>query len=418
MLAGSVGPEGGGVEVDAQRVALLAALEDLKNAATGLQVCVTAAFDVSQREQQVAAGAVSEFAATLVAQCTACLSLDDRREIDRQLAGDPARMSRLGERGVQAEVARAAARLDPASVVERRRRAERERCVSLRPAPDTMTYLTALLPVAEGVAVYKALNDAAGSARAAGDGRTRGQVMADALVESVLAGAGVATVTPGDADADTTASDVGALDREDLTGAPHGVGVVLNIVMSERQLFGSGQLSEGGALMVGLGAGTGQIDADLARQLAALTAPDRVWLRRLYTDPESGELVAIDSRRRRFPPGLQRLIRFRDQRRRTPYCQAPIRHIDHAHRVADGGETRLRNGQGYCEACNYAKEAPGWSAHSVGSETEGGRHRIQTTTPTGYGYITVRPTRLGRCRPRQPPPGPCRHSSGARRGGR
>lgn len=47
-VATTDGPVGVGVEVDAERVALLEALEDLKNAAAGLQVVVTAAFDASQ----------------------------------------------------------------------------------------------------------------------------------------------------------------------------------------------------------------------------------------------------------------------------------------------------------------------------------------------------------------------------------
>ena len=49
-------------------------------------------------------------------------------------------------------------------------------------APDTMTYLTALLPVAQGVSVYAALRR---EADLRGDGRSRGQVMADTLVERV-----------------------------------------------------------------------------------------------------------------------------------------------------------------------------------------------------------------------------------------
>src|SRR6478735_8864652 len=80
------------------------------------------------------------------------------------------------------EVRKLVARLDPAAVAERRRRAEAERCVTIRPAPDTMVYLTALLPVADGVAAYAALSAEADSARALGDSRSRGQVMADTLV--------------------------------------------------------------------------------------------------------------------------------------------------------------------------------------------------------------------------------------------
>ena len=45
-----------------------------------------------------------------------------------------------------------------------------------------MTYLTALLPLAQGVSVYAALKRAADTC---GDGRGRGQVMADTLVERV-----------------------------------------------------------------------------------------------------------------------------------------------------------------------------------------------------------------------------------------
>ena len=53
------------------------------------------------------------------------------------------------------------------------------------------------------------------------------------------------------------------------------------------------------------------------------------WLRRLYTHPGTGELVAMDSRARLFPPGLRRFIQARDDTCRTPYCDAPIRHLDH-----------------------------------------------------------------------------------------
>jgi hypothetical protein len=44
---------------------------------------------------------------------------------------------------------------------DRAAKAATDRMVSIRPAPDTMTYLTALLPVAQGVPVYAALQRAA-----------------------------------------------------------------------------------------------------------------------------------------------------------------------------------------------------------------------------------------------------------------
>ena len=66
-------------------------------------------------------------------------------------------------------------------------KAEGDRRVSCRPAPDLMTYVTALVPVAWGVAVYAALVKHAAAAKAAGDPRSRGQLMADEFVSRITA---------------------------------------------------------------------------------------------------------------------------------------------------------------------------------------------------------------------------------------
>ena len=67
----------------------------------------------------------------------------------------------------------------------------------------------------------------------------------------------------------------------------------------------------------------------------------------------------MDSRRRLFPAGAQRFLIARDQLCRTPWCDAPIRHIDHIEPHARGGATTIDNGQGLCAACNLSKQAPG-----------------------------------------------------------
>ena len=110
--------------------------------------------------------------------------------MDEELAADTGTLDGAGDRAITAAVRAAAYRRDPASVAKRAGHAVTERTVSLRPAPDTMTYLTALLPVAQGVAAYTALTRDADTARAAGDDRSRGQVMADTLIERL-------TGTPG-----------------------------------------------------------------------------------------------------------------------------------------------------------------------------------------------------------------------------
>ena len=93
----------------------------------------------------------------------------------------------------------------------------------------------------------------------------------------------------------------------------------------------------------------------------------------------------MDSRARTYPTGQAKLIRLRDQVCRTPWCDAPIRHNDHAQAVTDGGETTAENGQGLCEACNHAKQAPGWHARPSPHGS------IETTTPTGHLHRTRPP---------------------------
>ena len=97
----------------------------------------------------------------------------------------------------------------------------------------------------------------------------------------------------------------------------------------------------------------------------------------------------MDARTRRFPARLARFVRLRDQVCRTPWCDAPIRHIDHALDHDAEGPTSATNGQGLCQACNHAKQAPGWHARPT---PNGGRgHRVETITPTGHRHHTRPP---------------------------
>src|SRR5262249_19499707 len=79
---------------------------------------------------------------------SACLDVEDRRALDAELCADPAGLDGKGDAWVTAEAKRIAYRLDPKSVVDRAAHAATERSVTIRPAPDTMTYVTAPLPAA------------------------------------------------------------------------------------------------------------------------------------------------------------------------------------------------------------------------------------------------------------------------------
>ncbi|MCA4131301.1 HNH endonuclease [Arthrobacter sp. M4] len=408
----------------AELIDQLTALEDLKAAIAAAQARITVALDAAQRRAQaengtpaedqgkgVAAqialarresphrgnrllglaralvaemphtltaldtGQLNEWRATLLVKETACLSAEDRSAVDEELSAHKGTFTGIGDRALIAVVRAAAYRRDPRSATRRAAHAATERHVTLRPAPDTMTYLTALLPVAQGVAVYAALAKQADEARATGDSRSRGQLMADALVERT-------------------------------TGVPGGIsGVDIQLVMTDRTLLQGD--SEPARLI-----GYGTVPATWARKLVktgtATATPDvpdpelavpeladpeladpdfTVWVRRLYTSPGSGELLGMDSRARLFPAGLRRFIQARDNTCRTPYCDAPIRHFDHVIPWHKNGPTNSGNGAGLCEACNHTKEIPGWSATPI----PGLRNTIEYQTPTGHAYHSTAP---------------------------
>ena len=297
-------------------------------------------------------GVLNEWRATLIVKESACLTLEHRRQLDAELCGDTSKLEGWGDKRIAAEAKKITVRLDVEAVVERNAKAADDRCVWIRPAPDTMTYVTVLLPVAQGVSVYATLKRKADTTV---DGRSRGQVMADTVVERV-------TGRPADAP----------------------VPVALNLVMADTTLAGDD--TEPAWLD-----GYGPVPAEFACKIigdAAIDDTAKATLRRLYRHPDSGQLVAMESRARIFPKGLAAFIGLRDQTCRTPYCDAPIRHTDHATPARAHGPTSARNGLGECEACNYAKEAPGWR---VRTDEHNGRHTADFTTPTGATYRSTAP---------------------------
>ena len=131
-------------------------------------------------------GRISEWQATLICRETACLDPDLRRLADEKLAPE---LGAVGDRRLAQGAARIVADLDAAAVADRARRAARDRRVTVRPAPDTMAYLTALLPATVAVAAYAALTSYTQLVVGEGDHRGRGQIMADTLVDRVTGGA-------------------------------------------------------------------------------------------------------------------------------------------------------------------------------------------------------------------------------------
>jgi 5-methylcytosine-specific restriction endonuclease McrA len=279
--------------------------------------------------------------------------------VDEAVAGDPEKFERTGDRELVGAVLEVACRLDAGAVAERRRLAEADRRTTLRPAPDTMTWFSALLPVKDGVAVHAALLAEADRKKAAGDQRSRGAIMADTLVQRVLA--------------PSVAVD-----------GPAELPLQIHVVVPDHVLLGD----RGGGGHVD---GYGPVPGDLLREWIASHAEQGVqdWVRRLYCRPATGELVAMDQKGRRFEGGLAQFLRLRDKVCRNPWCNAPIRHLDHAVDHAEGGATSAENAEGLCEACNHAKQASGWSARPLDAPV----HTIEIVTPTGHRYRTTAPSK-------------------------
>lgn len=419
---------------DGTRVELLGLLESLKGAAAAAQARISVDFAASQEAQRIAEGVppdksaagigaqvalarrespargsrhlglakalvgemphtlgaltegrITEWTATLVVKATACLSVDDRRRVDEALAE---RLGTMSDRRTEKAANALAYELDPASFVARGRKAVADRRVTVRPAPDVMSYLTAYLPVTEGVACLASLDRDAKAVRSAGDPRSLDQIRADLLVERLTG------VNP----------------------AAQGMPVEVNLVMTDTTLFGGATTA---ARLAGYGPLPGQLGRDLAchgttrpeLELAGSafgpgTDPDgppasdgpgsgpgtgraQVWVRRLFTDPVDDSVRDRDPRRRLFTGALRDLLIARDQVCRTPYCDAPVRHADHVRPFAVVQETTAENGEGLCEACNYAKESAGWSHRVV--VLPDGTKIVRITTPTGHTYDTAAP---------------------------
>ena len=303
-------------------------------------------------------GETSAFAARLIVQETRAVEDDTARRIDRQFAGELMTMT--------ATRASKAARFlgmqaDPVAYVEAARKCAEQRKVTTRPAPDTMMWMSALLPVAAGVGAFACLDRDARAAVAAGDRRSVDQLRADLLVQRIT----------------------GRTEAQPSS-------VEIQLTMQAKTLLGEDQTPA----VVG---GYGAVPAGWAMDLLARTmeADSHVYLRRILTDPVDGTVVAIDSRRRLFEGTARRFLDARDQTCRMPACDAPIRHHYHVVRYSDGGRTCPENGQGACVAWNLVKDHPDWTVRALPPTRPSAPPAVQVITPTGHRYTSHAPPALG-----------------------
>ena len=216
-------PQNGGEVSDAVRIDRITRLEKIKAAAAALQMAESVRFAQSQATAQLDAGVhpdrigrgiadqlglackvsgfvaarrlgvaralwfaetyrlliageISEYVASLIVTESRHLDATTRRDVDAKITS--AGISRMGPRSAAACARQYAYEADPHGYVQRGRTARKNRRVSLRPAPDTMSLLSGYLPAEQSVACLKALRDHTDAAKAAGDPRCRDQITA------------------------------------------------------------------------------------------------------------------------------------------------------------------------------------------------------------------------------------------------
>ena len=212
-------------------------------------------FDLPQTYAQLTRGSLHERVAEHVVNETRHLDAEQRRAVDA--AVNAAGIEKMGVRAAAQCARKHAYQADPAGYVERGKTERKHRRVSLRAAPDTMSLLTGYLPVEQGVACWVALRKHADALKAAGDQRSRDQIMADLLVERLT----------------------GQASAED-------VNIEVQLMMPLDSLLDPA--AEHVAHLLGFG----PLPGPLAREVV-LNSKGRRWWRRLFTHSAGGWGVAV-----------------------------------------------------------------------------------------------------------------------------
>lgn len=299
------------------------------------------------------AGRLSEYHARVVSEETAHLSAEHRLALDAAIAH---RYGKTSTGQLRKLIEGHAYRLDRVAAEKKAVAKVRRRNVCLNEGSDGMVFITAELPAHQGLAVMNALSQATKDRIAA--------AMQDAATQDDPDGEAARLAQ------DTTKADVFV---ERLTGQSNAEDVPAEVVVviHDTTLFGDDELP---AWIPG----HGMIPVNILKQWLKDSEAKKL-LRRLYTRPEDGQLVAMESRARTFPAGLAKMLRIRDDICATPWCNNPIQASDHREAWAKGGKTSWANGTGLCSRCNQRKENRDWTY-------KGTPDQLIVVTPTRHEY--------------------------------
>lgn len=323
--------------------ASIAAREDLSSTRGKLYASQRLVRDMPTMFTALARGTLREAAAMAIGRAVGPVEPEQRALLDEHLDLRRPYMDGASSGAWRREVDRLVHQLDPRGQHGRAIRAAAQRSVSITPAAHGMADVRAHVPALEATAIRKALSLHAEAQRAQGDRRGHSAIMADRFCDLLIG-------------------------RDEVFDP---IRLEIGVLITERSLLAPEHGEP--AVLEGYGSVSPHLLPEWVRE-----HPEPL-LRRLFTHPCSSELVATESRARIAPAGLGRLVAWRDQRCRAPFCDAPIRQIDHVTPWAHGGATDLENLQGLCQHCNSLKE----QVATVTPQRIGGRHVTHWETGTG-----------------------------------
>jgi hypothetical protein len=291
-------------------------------------------------------GEIDGYKASRVYEPTVILSDEQAREVDAIMS---TRIAGKDPSGLRRSTNLAVAKVDPHGYAERCARRRAQRRVELIPMEDGMANLSSYLPAEDAAAGYRRIDTEAKRRRRIDKSMTLDQHRAQVHTELLLAGNHGVTTPP----------------RAEVF-----------IYLDVYTWLG---LNNHPAEM----AGQGVIPAWLARHIA--NGPNTT-LRRILTDPETGQIISVGRNAYRRPAGLARLIHARDCECRVATCHRPAQHCETDHVddwYAHSGDTADDNLTALCSRDHHTKDLPGWSY-----ELDKNTGRFTITTPTNDHYTS------------------------------
>ncbi|WP_255632496.1 HNH endonuclease signature motif containing protein [Amycolatopsis sp. TNS106] len=302
-------------------------------------------------------GLVGGYGAMKVATATAWLSDEDARAVDEVLED---RLPGRNSEQIRKAANHAAMMADREGAARRAERHREGRRLSIRQGEAGVASIEVEDgPVEKVAAAYTRIDREARALKTGGETRTLDQLRADIALDLMLGGQG------------------GKSERSEVF-----------LYMDLDTYLG---VNEDPAEL----AGHGHIPASLARRIAS--GPDTV-LRRIITDPLSGQVLDLGRDRYRPTAGLGEFVRVRDRECRRPGCHRPAQACDLDHSVPwqHGGHTADTELVDLCRRDHRLKDEPGWIYRLAEDGT------LTITTPTGHSYDSTPPP-LHEPRAEEPP---------------